>query len=157
MVGMEYVGFYGNQLTGTIPNLTNMENLLWLAIDQNMLTGTLKTELGLFGKLTKISIHENMLTGTLPSELGLLEKLKEVTAGFNDLSGTIPQELGHLLARNETLKIFNSGGNSGFFGFLPEELCALQTDVDGVLSFDCTDQLGGCSCNCSDAMNATFV
>jgi Leucine-rich repeat (LRR) protein len=46
--------------------------------------------------LTHIYLYENMLTGTIPSEIGKLSDLEVLALASNDFSGTIPMSLGRL-------------------------------------------------------------
>jgi Leucine-rich repeat (LRR) protein len=47
-------------------------NLLAVTLDDNMLTGYIPSEVGLFSSLTFLDYFSNDLTGILPTELGLL-------------------------------------------------------------------------------------
>jgi len=66
-------------------------------------------------------LDENILTGTLPTEVGLLTNLWEMWLNNNDLTGSLPTELG-LLTRmiDEGFGTpFNVENNEGLCGLVP--------------------------------------
>jgi len=48
-------------------------------------------------KLRNTHLNNNDLTGTIPSEIGLLIELENFSLYHNDLTGTIPTEVGLLI------------------------------------------------------------
>ena len=55
---------------------------VFLATDENSLTGTLPTQLGLLTNLINLEVDVNPeLSGSLPTELGRLTKLTELDLG----------------------------------------------------------------------------
>jgi Leucine-rich repeat (LRR) protein len=137
----------GNALTGRVPaeaaRLTRLEkldlsdndldislpdglgkalrSLKVLTLSENSGSGSLATQIGDFGSLTRLELVSNAMMGTIPSELGRLENLEHLLLRNNAFSGTIPTELGNL--RN--LIVWNMGENYGVVGPLPSELARL--------------------------------
>merc|ERR1711933_450617 len=69
-----------------------------LHIDDNILTGTIPSELGLLTSLRSISLSNNFdITGTIPSELGLLTELTFLNIRNLQLDYTILSELQQLI------------------------------------------------------------
>ena len=56
--------------------------------------GTFPTTLGLFSSTLQILVlDDNSLTGTLPTELGLLKNLEYFSITGNELTGNVPNEI----------------------------------------------------------------
>jgi len=81
-----------NDLTGTIPDLSNLGDLRELWFAGNTISAGLPTTIGGNTNLASLILYDTGLTGTLPSELGLLD-LEQFTAQRNSFTGTIPEEL----------------------------------------------------------------
>ena len=97
MAAVTSLGFYSNELTGTIPaELGNLTNLTTLHLAGNQLTGTIPGSLGNLTNLTGLYLYINQLTGTIPAELGNLTNLRYLVLWNNQLTGTIPSSLGNL-------------------------------------------------------------
>ena len=78
---------YGNQLTGTIPDLSDLSSLHWLILTGNQLSGSL-TGTHFPTSLRRLSLGNNQLTGTIP-DLSSLSSLTSLTLGVNQLSGSL--------------------------------------------------------------------
>lgn len=59
----------------------------------NMISGSLPTELGIMPSLQILALSDNVLSGTLPSELGRASSLLVLSVPLNDLTGTLPSAL----------------------------------------------------------------
>ena len=46
-----------------------------LDLDNNSITGTIPSEIGILSSLTRFDIDNNLITGTVPSEIGMLSSL----------------------------------------------------------------------------------
>jgi hypothetical protein len=77
-----------NQLTGQIPDLSNLNNLLKLNLSKNQLTGQIPDLSKLF-KLLKLNLSKNQLTGQIP-DLSNLNNLSELLLFSNNLINEIP-------------------------------------------------------------------
>ncbi|CAB9509895.1 LRR receptor-like serine threonine-protein kinase [Seminavis robusta] len=147
-LGLNGVMMSQNLLTGSIPTeLGRCAEGVRLDLAQNSLTGAIPSELGLLSNLLWLFLSENQLQGQIPSELGLLSNAKYLLLHQNDLTGSLPHELGSL---NLTGLTINS---TGVTGTIPEELCDLGrwniSSWEG-LAFDCSEDLCGCSwCPCT--------
>ena len=83
-----------DNLDRTIPaGLGGLEELQWLKLGDNALTGAIPAELGALSNLRVLGLSGNDLTGPLPPELATLERLTTLTLGDNGLTGEIPQAL----------------------------------------------------------------
>jgi len=79
-----------NLLRGRIPTEIALFNLKAFGLGSNSIEGTIPSELGRMGSLTRLSLSGNFLTGTLCSELGNLSKLEGLFLYNNQLTGSIP-------------------------------------------------------------------
>ena len=93
---LEEVNLWGNEMGGTIPNLSRLTSLKLLKLQYNSLTGTIPTWFGGMNSLGGLYLHRNDLTGSIPSELGQLTRLRRLWLDRNGLTGTIPPELGNM-------------------------------------------------------------
>ena len=80
-----------NQLTGAIPDLSQLTALTSLRLEGNKLTGTIPAALGQNTALTNLHLYDNQLTGTIPAELGQLTSLTHLHLQNNRLTGPIRQ------------------------------------------------------------------
>ncbi|CAB9526351.1 LRR receptor-like serine threonine-protein kinase At4g08850 [Seminavis robusta] len=126
-----------NKLTSTLP--TSLQPAIrHLSLDQNLLTGTLHTELGLLSNLNELWMFQNRLTGTVPSELGLCSKLDRLNVDQNSLVGSLPDEINNLVM----LKEFNIS-NTQISGVFPDAFCDIQFN-----DFTCSSTMCGCGDRC---------
>jgi Leucine-rich repeat (LRR) protein len=71
-----------------------MPNLTSLDLDNNLLSGSIPTELGRLPRLRDVSLLRNSgIRGRIPSELGLATSLRYLNCERTGLTGTIPSEL----------------------------------------------------------------
>jgi len=107
-----------NALTGTIPSTIGLfQRLVSLWVHTNILSGTVPTEIGHLTALVFTFLYDNLLTGMIPSEVGNLVACTRFFANGNMLSGTIPAEFGNL-REMEVLEI----GFNELTGTIPSEL-----------------------------------
>jgi len=77
-----------NQLSGEIPNFSNLPNLLILHLHYNKLTGSLP-DFSNVPKLTEFWVYSNQLTGNIPN-FSNLPNLQKLSLSYNKLNGEIP-------------------------------------------------------------------
>ena len=93
---LEELNLWGNEMGGTIPNLSGLRSLKLLKVQYNSLTGTIPTWFGSMNSLGGLYLHRNDLTGSIPRELGQLTRLRRLWLDRNELTGSIPPELGNM-------------------------------------------------------------
>ncbi|CAK9212501.1 unnamed protein product [Sphagnum troendelagicum] len=89
-------------LFGDIPSeLGNCSNLMILALDNNMLTGSIPIALGKLPvglasctNITTLALGKNMLDGNIPAAIRKLRALQNLDLSKSELNGEIPAELG---------------------------------------------------------------
>jgi hypothetical protein len=121
---------------------TSFPNLFSLWLDNNYITGSIPTTIGLISGLASISITNTSLTGSIPTQFGSLTDLKRVWLYDNELSGTLPTQLDNLKA----LEVFEIHDNY-INGTMLADICSYisQSDYEyRTLTADC-DRI---SCDC---------
>ena len=93
---LEELNLWGNEMGGTIPNLSGLRSLKLLKVQYNSLTGSIPTWFGSMNSLGGLYLHRNDLTGSIPRELGQLTRLRRLWLDRNELTGSIPPELGNM-------------------------------------------------------------
>ncbi|OQU88704.1 hypothetical protein SORBI_3002G077400 [Sorghum bicolor] len=92
-------------------------NLTFLAMEENMITGSLPPEFSNLEKLEVLTIHDNNLTGSIPEAFSNLANLYLLNLSKNKLSGNIPPEFGQL----KNLQYLDISANK-LSGSIPQEL-----------------------------------
>jgi Leucine-rich repeat (LRR) protein len=115
-----------NGMTGTIPTELGLTALTMLHLQGNQFSGTLPKEIANLSLLHTLKVGSNEgLFGTIPTELGLLTALVRLHLDqLPLLTGTIPSELTH--AVNLTEITFHA--SSALTGIIPDEFCSLQEE-----------------------------
>jgi Leucine-rich repeat (LRR) protein len=67
--------------------------LIGYVTEENNLSGTVPTEIGLLSELEVWGMERGNLTGPIPTEIGRLRKLIFIDLDFNQLSGSLSSEL----------------------------------------------------------------
>ena len=157
--------------TGTIPQglFSNLDQLAFLSLRSNALTGNLSELEYLQNTLHRLELFNNQFTGTLPlQEMTHLSKLRYLFVEENNLSGSVPTEIGLFtnllslqLSNNPTLQgqlpteldrlsnlRFLNLTNTNVTGSMPSLLCNLPTLTLDELALSCSSTF--CGCNCSD-------
>ena len=133
-------------LMSTSTELGMLQALATLRLDENALTGTLPSELGLIGQsLLILDVSNNYgITGTLPTEIGMLKGMTHFFGQDTLLIGNITLEVAQLAAPQGALTDFHVE-RTLLYGTIPEEMCSLRPED---LTFDCGGALCGCHCVC---------
>ena len=79
-------------ITGTIPSVMLFQNLTYIELDDNALTGSLPDALFSLATLKAIDLKGNQLTGTLSSEIENLAELMVLQLDQNQLEGSLPSD-----------------------------------------------------------------
>ena len=93
---LERLTLRDNDLTGGIPDLSDLDNLEWLILKGNMLSGEIPATLGDMDMLDYLWLYDNDLSGEIPAELGNAATLRQIRLDRNALTGEIPGELGQI-------------------------------------------------------------
>lgn len=146
-------GFDKNLLTGPFPNLTGLQGLQTIYLQDNQLSGPLDP-LGDLGGLQYLWLSRNAITGTIPESLANIFTLQQIGLDSNKLTGTIPSGFG---VRENLFQAFYGQGNS-FTGPFPKNLCIAQAcDLSGTTNiFDCPLPSIPC-CHVSTCKNSTTL
>jgi hypothetical protein len=122
---------------------------LWL--DNNDVTGTIPTEIGLLTNLASMSITNSSLVGSIPSQLGDLDGLRRLWLYSNALTGNIPPQL-DILDELQVLELHHNQLD----GAMPLGVCALIEDCDyefKSLTCDCNSRV---TCSSPDCCTECF-
>jgi Leucine-rich repeat (LRR) protein len=94
---LEGLDLSANQLSGMIPTgLRNLTSLAWFLSESNNVDGRI-LDLSPPSNLKTLTCFDNLLAGTLPTELGLLTELTYSDLSNNhQFTGMIPMEFGNL-------------------------------------------------------------
>ena len=86
-----------NLLNGTLPSeIGDLTKLLVLNCSGNMLGGAIPTQIGNLIMLQSIDLHKNLFNGTIPKTIENLTDLQFINFRENRLEGSIPSEIGNL-------------------------------------------------------------
>ncbi|MFT3792623.1 MAG: hypothetical protein QM741_16500 [Rudaea sp.] len=91
---MRYLRLDSNRLTGSIPPLTELGQLVYFNIMQNYLDGALPDVSGMI-QLQNFLVSGNEITGSVPNISGF-EQFENFLVGSNWLTGTVPTALSNL-------------------------------------------------------------
>lgn len=83
-----HLWLHDNNLSGSMPDFSNMPSLSLITLGQNRLTGNIP-DFAHIPLLWSISIDDNQLTGTIP-DFSNLPFIRSITLSKNELIGTIP-------------------------------------------------------------------
>jgi Leucine-rich repeat (LRR) protein len=109
---LEILDLNSNNMTGDISSFGPYPQLGKVNLHRNNFFGHLSKTWASNINLTVLAMEENMITGSLPPELSNLEKLEILTVHANNLTGSIPVELSNLA--NERIKMPKRGVNWAF-------------------------------------------
>ncbi|KAK4485966.1 hypothetical protein RD792_008620 [Penstemon davidsonii] len=92
---LEIVDLSSNSLTGSIPNLTQLQRLTFFSIRNNSIEGTLPIIFGSYPKLATVDLSSNRLHGPIPHSFFTSTTLTSLNLSGNHLTGPIPLEGSH--------------------------------------------------------------
>ena len=117
---LDVLDLNSNNVTGRIPWVdlsTLADQLVEVDFQNNSVSGSFPTQMGLLTKLTTLNMYGNQMSGTLPPELGGMTRLQYLDLENNSLRGSIPSAISGL-ASLETLRL----SNNEITGTIPTEL-----------------------------------
>jgi len=89
----EYINFYSNRMTGTIPESLRWRKLFFLDLGRNSFSGTLPYDLGeRFVALRSLHLSHNNFVGTLPDSYinAGNGRVTDISIEYNQLTGAVP-------------------------------------------------------------------
>ncbi|GAU40367.1 hypothetical protein TSUD_319790 [Trifolium subterraneum] len=92
--GLTDLYLHGNSLNGSLPPVSNMEQLQMMSVSNNMLSGNIP-EIKANG-LKILMMERNKFSGSIPNSLGDLASLETLDLSSNNLTGSIPESLENL-------------------------------------------------------------
>lgn len=124
LVDTKHFHFGKNQLTGTIPpSLFNSNmTLIHVLFDNNRLSGSIPSSLGLVRTLEAIRFDSNSLSGEIPSNINNLTLVNELFLSNNELSGPVPD-----LSGMNSLNFLDLSNNNFEATEFPQWLSTLQS------------------------------
>jgi len=143
---LETLNLGNNIMVGSIPieAYTSLANLKVLHLNDNLLTGSLSSEISQWTNLEELHLHGNGFSGVVPDAFGSMPNLSLVRLENNQFTGDVPASLGQA-----TGMTFLSLESNSFMGTVPSDICTLTTIHSLThLSADCVNDVS-CSC-CSE-------
>ncbi|KAI5561939.1 hypothetical protein BDE02_15G020600 [Populus trichocarpa] len=104
---LEILQLDGNQLHGSVPDITRFTSMRELDLSRNQLNGSLPQRFSQRSELVSLRLNDNQLTGSL-TDVTMLSSLRELWIDNNRLDGNVSQSIGSLSQLEELLV----GGNS---------------------------------------------
>ncbi|KAH0652166.1 hypothetical protein KY289_029844 [Solanum tuberosum] len=88
----------GNNLGGELPPIIGniSKNLAQIHLDDNLIYGSIPTQISSLVNITLLNLSSNHLNGTIPPELCRMGKLERLYLSNNSLSGVIPSAFGNV-------------------------------------------------------------
>lgn len=123
-----YLVFTENNLQGTLPPELSLlsDSLLDLDVGTNeLLRGSIPSQVGLLTNLRKFYANRNQHTGQIPTQMGRLDRLEVIELGYNPFTGSLPSQMGNLQA----LSFLSVRQNDQMTGIMPTELYRLTNMV----------------------------
>nr|QEZ88174.1 disease resistance family protein /LRR family protein 1 [Populus tomentosa] len=97
----------GNQLHGSVPDITRFTSMIELDLSWNQLNGSLPKRFSQHSELVSLNLNDNQLTGSL-TDVTMLSSLRELWIHNNRLDGNVSESIGSL----SQLEELNVGGNT---------------------------------------------
>ncbi|XP_021861915.2 leucine-rich repeat receptor protein kinase HPCA1 [Spinacia oleracea] len=124
LVNTKHFHFGKNRLSGPIPRslFNSSMTLIHVLFDNNELTGSIPSTLGLVRTLEAVRFDRNSLSGDLPTNIGNLSNVNELVLSNNALTGPIPD-----LSGMESLSLLDLSNNSFEATEVPRWIATLQS------------------------------
>ena len=108
LTSLEVLDLCCNSLADPLPDLSKLELLKNLFLNDNQFSGEIPRWIGNLQSLERLDLSNNQLVGSIPGELGSLYALWKLNLSNNNLSGNLPATL----AKLESLKYLDLRWNS---------------------------------------------
>ena len=95
------------------------------AIENQVMSGSMPTQLGALTALSTLRLEGNHLSGSLPTQLAALTSLENLSFDLNELSGSLPTQLAALTSLVDLSLAARYTGSNFLSGSLPTQLGAL--------------------------------
>ncbi|KAM0027594.1 putative non-specific serine/threonine protein kinase [Helianthus debilis subsp. tardiflorus] len=114
---LSYLDLFRNMLTGKFPHcLKNWQRLRVLSLSSNRLSGVIPSSIGQFPSLTWLDLRDDNFSGELPQEIWCLSPLRILDLGYNAFHRKITNWIGKKLKSVIIQK-------NNFMGGIPNSLC----------------------------------
>jgi Leucine-rich repeat (LRR) protein len=146
----ELLSVSNNNFTGTLVDaFGDLKAMDTLDLGQNRFSGTVPATIFSISSLRLLYLSSNSFIGNIPANFGNALKLRDLYLSDNQLEGPIPPILAGQL-QNLTEFLLQ---NNALTGTMPESICTLTEDGNGVLEdlwSDCEiiDGVAEVSCTC---------
>ncbi len=96
LTSLEVLNLRWNSLEGPLPDLSKLDLLKNLFLNNNQFSGEIPKWIGNLQDLERLDLSNNQLVGSIPGELGSLSALWDLRLSNNSLSGKLPAALAKL-------------------------------------------------------------
>jgi len=128
--GLVVLNLQRNKITGSIPDISNLKNLVELRLNNNQLTGNIPSSIGNLVNLKVLDLSNNDIDGTIPAGIYDLSRLTDIKLGYNKITGRIGDDIEKL----KNLRIINLNDNN-----MSGQLTRYIGDLYNLITLDLTN------------------